>query len=138
MSHRIDIEPIRVGDRGYRYRVTFAGSVLIKNTRNPEYDACRALLAKGVTGRLELACMRNVRSIVDRYRARSRLDHLRDGGAWPSRSPVAVVLAPDAISCGAGRTAGGNFRDGRTHPSRNEPGQKTHAPSRERRIQQRD
>src|SRR5262249_45938591 len=51
---RIIIEPTALGDRGQRYRVTYAGETLIESTRNPEYDACRALLAKGVTGRLEV------------------------------------------------------------------------------------
>ena len=54
MSHRIDIEPISLGDRGHRYCVIYAGGVLIGNTRNPEYDACRVLLAMGITGRLEI------------------------------------------------------------------------------------
>ena len=51
---RIDIEPISLGDRGHRYRVIYAGGVLIGHTRNPEYDACRALLAMSITGRLEI------------------------------------------------------------------------------------
>ena len=52
--HRIDIEPVGIGDRGRRYRVHHAGAVLIERSRNPEFDACRALLAKGFTGRLEM------------------------------------------------------------------------------------
>jgi hypothetical protein len=36
-----------------RYRVWYDGSILIEDTHNPEYEACRALLRKGVTGRLE-------------------------------------------------------------------------------------
>jgi hypothetical protein len=34
--------------------MTHAGKVLIESTRNPEFDACRALLARGITGRLEV------------------------------------------------------------------------------------
>jgi hypothetical protein len=45
---RIEIEAARaVGERGQRYRVTYSGSVLIEGTLNPEFDACRALLAVG-------------------------------------------------------------------------------------------
>jgi hypothetical protein len=51
---RIIIEPTTLGDRGQRYRVKWAGGTLIEYTRNPEHDACRALLARGITGRLEV------------------------------------------------------------------------------------
>jgi hypothetical protein len=55
-EHRqcIVIEPTGLGDRGHRYRVTHAGTVLIDGSRNPEFDACRALLARGLRGRLEV------------------------------------------------------------------------------------
>jgi len=47
---------------GYRYKVIHQGHTLIEDTSNPEYDACRALLAKGITGQLvtyrgETPCM---------------------------------------------------------------------------------
>ena len=67
MRARIDIEVSGLGDRGHRYRVTHAGTVLVDGSRNPEFDACRALgeyqdtmaslqglldaLAKGAAGR---------------------------------------------------------------------------------------
>ncbi len=53
-SHRIDIEPTSLGNRGQRYRATYAGSVLIETSLNPEFDACRALLAMGITGSMEV------------------------------------------------------------------------------------
>jgi hypothetical protein len=53
-SHRIDIEPISLGQRGHLYRVHHAGAVLILSSRNPEFDACRLLLTKGIVGRLEV------------------------------------------------------------------------------------
>lgn len=34
------------------YTVWYNGSVLIEHSRNPEFDACRTLLEKGITGRL--------------------------------------------------------------------------------------
>jgi hypothetical protein len=51
---RVIIEPISRGDQGQCYRVFHNGKVLVANTRNPEYDACRQLLAQGITGLLEV------------------------------------------------------------------------------------
>jgi hypothetical protein len=52
--YRITIEPVSLGERGRRYRVTYGGSILIEGSRVPVLDACRALLALGITGRLEV------------------------------------------------------------------------------------
>jgi hypothetical protein len=41
------------GAKGTIYCATYAGEVLIAACR-PEFDACRALLARGITGRLEM------------------------------------------------------------------------------------
>jgi hypothetical protein len=60
---RILIKPITLGDRGQRYRVTYLDSIIVESTRNPEFDACRALLVLGVTGRLEI--FRIDRSVPD-------------------------------------------------------------------------
>jgi len=39
----------RVGGRdGYRYSVLFDGKLLVENSRDPECDAARALLAQGI------------------------------------------------------------------------------------------
>jgi hypothetical protein len=48
------IQPTKLGSRGQLYSVSFEGQTLIPQTRTPGYDACRALLAKGVTGRLDV------------------------------------------------------------------------------------
>src|SRR5262245_28892097 len=54
-AHRIDIEPTTIrGERGQHYRIRFEGAVLIDETWNPELEACRALLACGIAGRLEV------------------------------------------------------------------------------------
>src|SRR5262249_29506705 len=54
-THRIDVQIIRYGVRGPVYRVLHAGEVLLEGCRCPLFEACRALLAKGITvGRLEL------------------------------------------------------------------------------------
>jgi len=55
MIHRIHIEPTTIrGDRGQYYRVHYEGAPLIDETWNPELEACRALLARGIVGRLEI------------------------------------------------------------------------------------
>src|SRR5215470_486725 len=53
-STRVELEPIGLTEHGRRYRVTYAGEVLTEGRRNPIFDACRALLARGITGRLEV------------------------------------------------------------------------------------
>src|SRR5262245_57606099 len=51
----IAIEPTGVrGERGLHYGVHYAGAVLIEDTWNPEYDAARALVAKGIAGKVEV------------------------------------------------------------------------------------
>jgi hypothetical protein len=52
--HRITIEPTNLGEGGQRYRVNYAGNVLVDSSRYPEFDACRALLALGLTGKVEV------------------------------------------------------------------------------------
>ena len=55
LIHRIYIEPTTIrGERGQHYRVHYQGAVLIDDAWNPEFEACRALLARGITGRLEV------------------------------------------------------------------------------------
>ena len=53
-STRVELEPIGLTAEGQRYRVTYAGETLVEGVRNPIFDACRALLARGITGRLEV------------------------------------------------------------------------------------
>ena len=55
LRHSIELDPpVSLGDRGHRYRVAFRGGVLIESCRVPGLDACRALLALGITGKLEM------------------------------------------------------------------------------------
>ena len=55
-THRVIIEPTTTirSERGQRYRVYYQDAVLIDETWNPEFEAGRALVACGVTGRLEV------------------------------------------------------------------------------------
>jgi len=43
--HLITIEPVSLGERSYRYGVTYDGRVLIESSRVPALDTCRVLLA---------------------------------------------------------------------------------------------
>jgi hypothetical protein len=52
---RARLHPLWVGGRdGYRYSVLFDGNLLVDRSRDPECDAARALLAKGITGKLTM------------------------------------------------------------------------------------
>ena len=53
-THRIEAQVTRYGVRGRIYRVTYGGHVLLARSRCPLFDACRALMTQGLTGRLEL------------------------------------------------------------------------------------
>ena len=49
------LHPRWVGGRaGYLYSVIFDGELLVDRSRDPECDAARALLAKGITGKLTM------------------------------------------------------------------------------------
>jgi hypothetical protein len=49
-EHRIEIERTHYRSTGARYRVTYLGATLIESARDPEFEACRALLARGIVG----------------------------------------------------------------------------------------
>ena len=48
------LHPRWMAKAGYRYSVIFRGKLLVEQSRDPEYDTARALLAKGFTGNLML------------------------------------------------------------------------------------
>ena len=48
------LHPIWVPKVGYRYSVIFDGKLLVERSSDPECDAARALLAKGITGMLTM------------------------------------------------------------------------------------
>jgi hypothetical protein len=54
LEHRIDVERTHYTSTGARYRVTYLGETLVEGARTPLFDACRALLAKGITGTLAM------------------------------------------------------------------------------------
>ena len=66
MITRIVIEPTGVrGERGCHYRVLYGGEIMIWDTWNPEFDAARALVALGVTGKVEVLREGKVASTMD-------------------------------------------------------------------------
>jgi hypothetical protein len=52
--HRIDIAFHRYGPKGTYYRVAYCGETLIESAREPVYSSCRVLVARGLTGCLEV------------------------------------------------------------------------------------
>lgn len=51
---KIVIKPICLDKRGRNYSVSLEGRPLIAKTRNPTADACRSLVALGLSGGLEV------------------------------------------------------------------------------------
>ena len=53
LSSQARLHPIWTGGRdGYHYSVIFQGECIVSRSRDPETDTARALLAKGVIGKL--------------------------------------------------------------------------------------
>jgi hypothetical protein len=52
IEHRVDIRHTHYASTGARYRVTYLGATLVESAGDPEFEACRALLARGITGTL--------------------------------------------------------------------------------------
>ena len=95
MITRIVIEPTGVrGERGCRYRVLYGGEIMIWDTWNPEYDAARALVANGVTGKVEVWREGKVASTMD-IEGAAKLHHLGEcAGAdpkWPDGRPSQTI-----------------------------------------------
>ena len=51
---KVKLHPIWVPTVGYRYSVIFRGKLLVERSRDPECEAARALVAKGMTGKLTI------------------------------------------------------------------------------------
>ena len=96
-EHRMDIEPTHYTSTGARYRVTYLGETLIQSARDPAFEACRALLAKGVKGRLVTYSPGSSvpRMRVDIEKGCETDDH-RQQHSWPSVRPIQA--APDLQS----------------------------------------
>ena len=78
------LHPIWTGGRdGYRYSVLYDGKLLVERSRDPETDAARALLAKGITGKITMLDGKTgkPRTIIDIERAAKlcTVERSRDG-----------------------------------------------------------
>jgi hypothetical protein len=51
-EYRIEVQRTHYTSTGARYRVTYLGETLVESARDPEFEACRALFARGIVGTL--------------------------------------------------------------------------------------
>jgi hypothetical protein len=121
MTHRIYIEPTTIrGERGQHYRVHYEGAVLVDETWNPELEACRALLARGIASRLEVWRAGKphpdmlVRDIAKAAEWTVKEDERR-GPRFARWSARPEDLLQDAVSCGRGIAPAAVFGSG--HPT---------------------
>jgi hypothetical protein len=103
--NRIDAQVIRYGARGPVYRAMYAGEVLLEHW-NPEFEACRALLARGITGKLETwrPGQTSPAQILDIEKAAKLTVEESD-----SVSMRVVPWKPFAVGAGSQKTAGYDF-----------------------------
>jgi hypothetical protein len=100
MAHSILIEPTTIGDRGQRYRVTYLGNIIVESTRNPEFDACRALLTRGITGKLEMwRAGKTHPDVTLGHSSRLQPDNPRDGYGRSAIGALGDVLAGGGAGC---------------------------------------
>ena len=113
-AHRLIIEPTSIrGERGQYYRVYFQDAVLIEVTWNPEFEACRALVARGVAGRLDVwrAGKTHPDVIVPDIEEGARwtvVENAREGPVIKRWEPFPEHLQPDVPQQGI--VASGRFR----------------------------
>ena len=74
---------IGTGARGDRYRVMHNGLVIVESSRDPEHDACRVLVALGVTGILETrhsgSSIVSIRKDIERGAMRAVIENKHEG-----------------------------------------------------------
>ena len=103
-AHRIVIEPTEIrGERGQRYRVYFQDAVLIEVTWNPEFEACRALVARGVRLDVWRAGKTHPHMIIPDIEEAARwtvVENAREGPVIKRWEPFPEHLQPDAVSPG--------------------------------------
>ena len=106
-AHRIVIEPTSIrGERGQYYRVYFQDAVLIEDTWNPEFEACRALVSawcyrppRCVAGRQEPSCDVIVPDIEEGARW-TVVENATEGPVIKRWEPFPDHLQPNAVSPG--------------------------------------
>ena len=93
------LHPKWVGGRdGYRYSVICRGELIVDRSRDPECDAARALLARGITGKLTMLDGKTgrPRTIVDIEKAaKVRVsEESRDGLRFRPVDPAELIIQP--------------------------------------------
>ena len=101
------LHPIWTGGRdGYRYSVLYDGKLLVERSRDPETDAARALLAKGMTGKLTMLNGKTgrPRTLINIEKAAklSTVDRQRSGLGFDKveQTPRSAPSSPEAGSVG--------------------------------------
>jgi hypothetical protein len=112
MTTRIFIECTGYGQAGARYRVmTETGRVLIASSRVPAFDAARALLAEGVTGRLEVWRPQGTHPAmvlgIQRGAELTVLEGERQGPRFGAWKPACTTLSPAWKARRQGQTEAG-------------------------------
>ena len=102
------LHPIWTGGRdGYRYSVIFRAECIVSRSRDPETDATRALLAKGVTGRITLLDGKTgkPRTVIDIERAAKlcTVERSRDGLRFDKveQTPRSTSPSPETGAVGS-------------------------------------
>jgi hypothetical protein len=92
------------GRSGYLYSVISDGELLVSRSRDPEFDAARALLAKGITGKLTLLDGRTgkPRTIIDIEKAADLTvrEESRNGLRVRRVNPAIASPSPETVSGG--------------------------------------
>jgi hypothetical protein len=82
-EHCVEIEPTHYTSTVARYRVTYLGKPLIQSARDPEFDACRTLLTKGIRGMLVTCApgssVPRMRVDIEKGAKLSTIDNATDG-----------------------------------------------------------
>src|SRR5689334_8456489 len=109
---KVTLHPIWVGGAryGYLYDATFDGQTIVSRSHDPEYDAARALLARGLTGHFETidgkTGQRRMRfdvakaarlCVVEEDGRRLRIRKWAPCGSGAARTAPPLVPAPDAL-----------------------------------------
>jgi hypothetical protein len=99
------LHPLWVGGRdGYRYSVIFEGKLLVDRSRDPECDAARALVARGITGKLTMLDGKTgkPRIIIDLEKAAGLITSVENrSGLRFRKSPRATDNAPPSLETGS-------------------------------------
>ena len=87
------LHPLKPKKGGEVYSVIFRGELLVERSNDPECDAARALLAKGITGKLTMLDGKTgrPRTVIDIERGGAKEGPLRSAPyeSGPDRSPTA-------------------------------------------------